>query len=95
MNIFLTLKLVMVHLTMITYLKAVMYPAQINMGKMIPYLFNPVLMMNPPTSPLQAIPRYFQRKGQSLCLLKPQQPEKVLFAPRKIIAMFAKKCNLK
>lgn len=92
---FLTLKLVMTRLMIITYLKAVMGPAQIKMVKMFLYLFNPVLMMNPPTPPPQAIPRRFQQKQQSLHLLKSQQPERVLLAPRKIIAMFAKNRNLK
>ena len=52
-NLFLTPKLVMARLMIITHLKAVMGPAQIKMVKMILYLFNPVLMMmNPPTPPL-------------------------------------------
>ena len=89
MNMFLTPKLVVAHL-MITYLKAVMGPAQIKMVKMILYLFNPVLMMNPPTSPLQPIPRYFQQKQLSLHLLQSQQHEKVL-----LCYMYAKKRNLK
>lgn len=88
MNGFLTLKLVMVYRTMIMYLNPVMYTAPINMGKMIPYLFNPFLKMSPP----QAIPRGFQKKQLSLHLLEPQR---FLLAPRKIIAMFANNRNLK
>ncbi|KAG7219912.1 hypothetical protein INR49_018741 [Caranx melampygus] len=56
MNMFLTPTLVITALMRSTYLEVVMDPAQIKMVKMIPYLFNPVLMMNPKTLPLQAIP---------------------------------------
>lgn len=82
---------------MFMYLNAVMSPAKIKMVKMILCLFNPVLMMSPPALILQAeaVSTASKRKQLSLCLLKPQQPEMVLLSPRKIIAMFAKKHNLK